>query len=219
MLVSCLMPTRDRRSIAPLAIRSFLAQGYPDRELIVLDDGQDPIDDLLPVGDARVRYVRGNAMQPATTGVKLNYMVRELARGPLYAKWDDDDWHAPEFLGLVAPRLDPDAPGVAGLSSMLFYELGPRRAWQLKLPVNYVQDASMVFTRGYFDLGPFGEGRTGDGHKFIYEKPSSLRHVLPDPRLYIATRHAANKTSWDPGPPLWMPWGTPLDERFFAALG
>ena len=42
-LVSCLMPTADRRRYVPGAIASFLAQDYEPRELIVLDDGQDSV--------------------------------------------------------------------------------------------------------------------------------------------------------------------------------
>jgi glycosyltransferase involved in cell wall biosynthesis len=59
-LVSCLMPTADRRSFVPIAVDAFLRQDYGPSELIVLDDGADPISDLLP-NDQRIRYVRTEA--------------------------------------------------------------------------------------------------------------------------------------------------------------
>src|SRR6266545_4002208 len=56
-LVSCIMPTAGRRRFVPQAIGYFLRQDYPNRELVIVDDGTDNLADLLP-DDARVRYVR-----------------------------------------------------------------------------------------------------------------------------------------------------------------
>ena len=47
-LASCIMPTYNRRQFIPRAVAYFLAQDYPNLELVVVDDGSDPIDDLLP---------------------------------------------------------------------------------------------------------------------------------------------------------------------------
>ena len=38
-LVSCIMPTYNRREFVPLAIRYFLRQDYANKELIIIDDG------------------------------------------------------------------------------------------------------------------------------------------------------------------------------------
>src|SRR5690606_21807539 len=46
-LVSCIMPTYNRRAFAPLALEYFRRQTYPDRELIVVDDGSDPVGDVV----------------------------------------------------------------------------------------------------------------------------------------------------------------------------
>ena len=56
-LVSCIMPTYNRRRFVPEAIRLFLTQDYPRKELVVLDDGEDNIADLIP-SPPQVRYVR-----------------------------------------------------------------------------------------------------------------------------------------------------------------
>ena len=47
-LVTCLLPTADRRDLVPNAIRQFLEQDYPWRELIILDDGENSVEDLVP---------------------------------------------------------------------------------------------------------------------------------------------------------------------------
>src|SRR5262249_1150426 len=105
-LISCIMPTYNRRSFLPLSLEAFESQDYPARELIVVDDGTDPIHDIVDKV-ASVRYVR----LPARTsiGVKRNRACAE-ARGAIIAHWDDDDWYAPSRLTRqVAPMLAGDA--------------------------------------------------------------------------------------------------------------
>jgi hypothetical protein len=67
--VSCVMPTADRRRWVSSAIDYFLAQDYPNRELVILDDGEDRVSDLVPA-DARIlgrRRLAGSA-SPALPG-------------------------------------------------------------------------------------------------------------------------------------------------------
>ena len=56
-LVSCIMPTHNRRVLVPRAIEYFLRQDYALRELIVIDDGSDPVEDLMPA-DRCIHYIR-----------------------------------------------------------------------------------------------------------------------------------------------------------------
>src|SRR5918911_355592 len=86
-LVSCLMATRNRRHFIPQALRCFQHQTYKAVELLVLDDGDDPVADLCK-GVPRVRYVRFDKPTPA--GTKMNAGVAE-ARGSILQKFDDDD--------------------------------------------------------------------------------------------------------------------------------
>ena len=53
-LVSCIMPTYNRREFVPRAIRYFLRQDYANKELIIIDDGTDAIKDLVS-DDERIR--------------------------------------------------------------------------------------------------------------------------------------------------------------------
>jgi glycosyltransferase involved in cell wall biosynthesis len=56
-LVSCIMPTAERRQFIVASVRLFLAQDYSDKELIVVDDGAESIADLIP-RVSHVRYLR-----------------------------------------------------------------------------------------------------------------------------------------------------------------
>src|SRR3990167_3835938 len=83
-LVSCIMPTADRREFVPQAIRIFLAQDYEPRELIVLDDGRDSVADLIQ-SHGSIRYLRLD--RKSTLGAKRN-MACELWRSAPFADID-----------------------------------------------------------------------------------------------------------------------------------
>src|SRR5581483_6186815 len=89
-LVTCIMPTADRRHFVAHAIRHFLAQGHPRRELVIVDDGADSVADLVPA-DTRIRYLRLSAR--ATVGKKRN-LACAAAAGEIIVHFDDDDWSA-----------------------------------------------------------------------------------------------------------------------------
>jgi hypothetical protein len=54
--ISWTTPTADRRRFALDAIRMFMAQDYPDKGLIILDEADDSIADLAS-NDPSIRYV------------------------------------------------------------------------------------------------------------------------------------------------------------------
>jgi glycosyltransferase involved in cell wall biosynthesis len=56
-LVFCTMPTFDRRNFLPRAITYFKRQDYPNKQLIIVDDGTDSVADLIP-SDERIQYIR-----------------------------------------------------------------------------------------------------------------------------------------------------------------
>src|SRR5688572_22799316 len=87
-LVSCVMPTCNRRQFISQSVWYFLRQDYDPKELIVIDDGEDRIADLLPKDD-RIRYVRLDRRMPL--GAKRN-LACSVSQGAFVAHWDDDDW-------------------------------------------------------------------------------------------------------------------------------
>src|SRR5579875_774722 len=98
-LVSVILTTRDRPRFLDIALACYAHQTYPDRELIVVDDGQE-----FPADPDRVAAAGGKLVRvpPGTPlGTKLNAGVRE-ARGVLCQKMDDDDWYAANFMEKLA---------------------------------------------------------------------------------------------------------------------
>ena len=134
-LISCIMPTHNRRPFVPQAIQYFLRQEYDNKELIIVDDGDDAIADLVPQ-EPDIRYLRRERRLPL--GAKRNLAVKE-ARGVLIAHWDDDDWMAPWRLGYQVAALEEAGADLCGLDRLIFYqpgESGPAedQAWQYIYP-------------------------------------------------------------------------------------
>ena len=112
------MPTDNRRRFVPEAIRLFLAQDYPNKELVVLDDGEDIVADLIPK-TPEIRYLRLDRRQ--SLGAKRN-LACAAARGEIIAHWDDDDWYAPWRLSRQVAKIVRGGTELCGLARMLFFD-------------------------------------------------------------------------------------------------
>ena len=127
-LVSCIMPTRNRRAFVPLALHNFLAQDYPNKELVVIDDGTDPVADLV-AGAPGVRYFR---LPGAVTIGEKRDLACELARGALIAQWDDDDWFAADRLSYQTEPLRAGRADVTGLVTDRVLVLPEGEFWSIR---------------------------------------------------------------------------------------
>jgi glycosyltransferase involved in cell wall biosynthesis len=94
--VSCLMVTADRPQFCRRAIRCYLRQTYPNKELVVVDDGTADLTSVLaavPAGE--LTYIKLEKRPENVLG-RLRNMTLEAARGEFLLQWDDDDWIHPE---------------------------------------------------------------------------------------------------------------------------
>jgi len=194
-LISCLMPTHNRRAFVPRALACFQRQTYPHRELLLLDDGEDAVADLLPADDARINYVRGDPTHRQSTGEKLN-TLGALAQGTLLCRWDDDDWYSRRRLQAQATALGDHA--LCGLSAVYCYVSATDETW-LHHPHSLL-DGTILFTRTRFAQRGFPDRSQGEGTRFILDTPATARVTLRDAALYVAWRHAENTTAWRPFP-------------------
>jgi len=118
-LVSCIMPTADRRVFVPQAIRYFLRQHYPNRELIIIDDGVDPVADLIPAMPAFVTtaWNTGAPWAPSTTWLANSPVGRLSPIG--MTTTGTADWR----LDCQVKELLKHPPmTLCGLSRLLFFE-------------------------------------------------------------------------------------------------
>lgn len=166
-LVSCIMPTFDRRSFVPQAVRYFLRQDYPARELVVVDDGLQPVGDLLPA-DPRIVYHRLGAR--TVLGAKRN-LACELARGSIIVHWDDDDWASPERVSVQVAALTGSGADVCGAASLLYYDPVSSSAWRFTWPGGQRQWAagpSLCFSKELWSRSPFPDVTIGEDTRFVF---------------------------------------------------
>jgi glycosyltransferase involved in cell wall biosynthesis len=223
-LVSCIMPTFNRRSFLRLALKAFDSQDYPARELIVVDDGTDPVGDLVEKAPM-ARYVRLSVR--ASIGEKRNRACAE-ARGTIIAHWDDDDWYAPGRLSRqIAPLLAGEAE-LTGLENSFMLELPAGRFWRThpnlhrRMFVGDVHGGTLVYWKRLRDEGlrypPSSIAEDAAMIQAAVRRGKRLARV-PNNGLFVYVRHGGNAWSFEPGrfldPNGWEPISSPA--QFSAA--
>ena len=190
-MISCIMPTASRRRFVLQAIRCFLSQDYSQKELVIVDNGVDPVKDLVPDNPC-IHYFRIATRQPI--GTLRNFACRE-AHGEVLAHWDDDDWSAPWRLRYQVEQLRGTGADICGLSRVWFYSSEEKKAWEYVHPAGqrpWVYGASFCYTREFWQRHPFPEIQVGEDTRFIWADTKARVHVLPDSRFLIALIHRAN---------------------------
>jgi glycosyltransferase involved in cell wall biosynthesis len=108
MLVTAVMitgKTPSRARFAKAAVRCFLEQTYKQKELLIINDGNAP----LNVNERHVNEVMV-PFDPQRTLGELRNFAFEKGNGDLLLQWDDDDWHHPNRM---AEQVSNWRPGTA----------------------------------------------------------------------------------------------------------
>jgi hypothetical protein len=205
-LVSCIMPTANRRIFVPQAIRYFQRQTYPHRELVILDDGRQELADLIPP-DSQVRYVRMD--HKSTMGAKHN-LACELARGEVIVHWDDDDWMADWRLSYQIEILlaHSSVNTLCGLKRLYFYDPAAEQAWEYIYSADerpWVSGGTFCYRREFWLTHRFPDMNEGADTVFVWglRDAEILAHVRHD--FYVGVVHAANTSPKRIHDPAWHP--------------
>ena len=189
-LMSCIMVTRNRPQFFRQALRCFARQTHANAELIVVDDGEEPVRALCD-GLERVRYIHtGRAV---STGAKLNIGI-ESARGDLLQKLDDDDYYHPEFLEISARHMARSGRDecLAAWDCFLMLVAGDRalrysgHGWTI--------GNTLCFTRKFWARAPFRDLARGSDSHFLRDRTGVLVRVCA-PEHCIVVRHGRNTWS------------------------
>jgi glycosyltransferase involved in cell wall biosynthesis len=202
-LVSCIMPTADRRAFIPTAIRYFLRQDYSNSELIIVDDGKESVEDLVP-SSPRIRYHRLNSRR--TIGAKRN-LACEDARGEVVVHWDDDDWMAAWRLRYQVGALLENGADVCGLNRIIYLDVNSKKSWEYaygsKKP--WVAGNTFCYSREFWRRKTFPDIQIGEDVQFLWNgRPQIV--ALQDPTFYVALIHPRNVSPKKPCSPWWQPY-------------
>lgn len=190
-LVSCIMPTYNRRQFVPNAIEYFLKQDYPNKELIIIDDGTDRIEDLIPSRE-NIRYYPLKNKVPL--GTKLN-MGCEYAHGNIIANWDDDDWYAPWRLSYQLKAMQDEEVELCGINNLLYYDLIHKRGFNYIYPSNqkvWLIGSSQCYRKTLWQRNKFADINVGLDGLFVWATPAEKIKVLENSSFSVHMIHHKN---------------------------
>ncbi|HEV8507983.1 MAG TPA: class I SAM-dependent methyltransferase [Chitinophagaceae bacterium] len=190
-LVSCIMPTYNRRAFVPHAIHYFLQQEYPNKELIIIDDGGDCIEDLIP-DNPIVRYYR--LPQKITLGAKLN-IACAYSKGGIIANWDDDDWYSSWRLTYQVKAMQDRHIYICGINNLLYYDLCHHAAFQYIYPTNqpkWLLGSSLCFRKEFWEKSQFADINVGMDGLFVWSTTQDHVLALSDSTFAVHMIHDKN---------------------------
>lgn len=175
-LVSCIMPTANREKYVPYAIKYFLDQDYPNKELIIIDDGKYSVANLIPI-DPRIHY---QYIRPlGSIGLKRNYACAQ-ARGEIIIHWDDDDWHAKNWISAEVYFLLTYGVDMTGIQHVNYYSAINNqfglviRRYTGPNPLNWVHGSTLAYWKSFWEKHPFKDLNVGEDDDFIQNNEANL---------------------------------------------
>jgi glycosyltransferase involved in cell wall biosynthesis len=119
MKVSVLIPTRNRPELLLKAVASVLGQSFADFELIIVNDGSQPLPNF---SDSRIRTLNSGE----SGAVPTRNMAARAAKGDVIAWLDDDDqWSDRNFLKDAVTAIENGADFVFGDGRFVFADGSP----------------------------------------------------------------------------------------------
>jgi len=203
VLITCLMGTKNRRHMAPLALRCLAGQVLSpgvETRLVAIEDGEDDISDLIEehLGGAGERtYCEGSL------AAKINHAMARYD-SDIYTLWDDDDWSHP--LRLQRSLQAIEAGALATQYRFCPFFVPATGQWFMHVH-DWGIDATLLFRRRYWDTGP---PAADDGLSWVSPFIVNRLHwgrptILPDQDKYIVIRHHENTSFLDWRTPHWAP--------------
>jgi len=196
-LISCVCVTRKKPELLQRSIDCFLAQTYPNKELIILYEDDDVATERF-IGkgfptESGIRLFRVSAYPKMALGELRNVAI-QAAMGELICQWDDDDWYHRCRLEEQYNMLFQEGRHGSILTQWLVYDgltetsyISNVRPWEGSILCR----KSVLQQKAYEDK-PLGE----DTATIEYLVSMDSLHLIDGmPGLYIYVYHGNN--SWD----------------------
>lgn len=185
------MPTRGRVVWAALAVGCFLRQTYPNKQLLILDDADDPSFPEITLVFPNVAYLRID--ERLNIPAKRNILCR-VAAGEIIAHWDSDDWSDANRIADQVARLEESQCAVTGYSSMLFTDSHGRWSRYISEPNIYALGSSLCYRKSWWNEHRFDENKPiNEDYDFISRARKAQQFVsVEGSSLMVARVHPGN---------------------------
>lgn len=149
-LVSAIMPTSGRVDMAREALRMFRAQTWPNKELVIVDDRDNP-SFAEPVSAPDVLYLK---CDPLVIGEKRNIAV-QVARAQIIMTWDSDDKYRSDRMEHQARLLIDKGVDMVGYHVMEFEDIDFGGRFEYKCSPDTPIGVSQCYWKRVWEAMPF----------------------------------------------------------------
>jgi glycosyltransferase involved in cell wall biosynthesis len=186
VLVSCIMPTYNRQSFVPVALKCYLSQDWPDKQLVVIDDGSETVGRLVKHLVPDAVYI--HLAQKQTIGTKRN-LACEAATGGVICHFDDDDWSAAGRVRDQVTRLLESRKQMTGYHSITYWN--GMKAYRYVSPVpQYALGTTMCYRKSFWHAHRFPPKNYAEDNVLVYEARDEGQLIAVDARqMMIARSH------------------------------
>jgi hypothetical protein len=196
--VSIICITHNRRIFMPILKYSYMIQSYPEDklELIIVDDGEDSIEDTL-IGVPNVVYVR--LSEKKTVGEKRNIGVSTAMYDVIAFMDDDDVYPNNSILQRAAMMLKSPAKECAFCTTIPCYDISKYSSFMNVPPLQFemserVSEATLIFTKKFWDERQFSNVSIAEGDSFIRGREHMCRELSPQ-EVIVSLVHPLNTSS------------------------
>ena len=196
IIVSVITPTYNRRRFIPYLIQCYDAQTYKkeNMEWIILDDGQDKVDDLFTDAAKKIPNIRYIPLdEKITIGEKRNRLNDE-ARGSIIIAMDDDDYYPPERVSHVVTRFSKNNEiQLAGSSEIYMYYSDVKEIYKLgPYNRNHATNGTMAWRKSYSNAHRYDDTVThAEERSFLDDYKNPMIQLDPF-KVMLVMSHSEN---------------------------
>jgi glycosyltransferase involved in cell wall biosynthesis len=185
------MPTCNRQGLIPVALKCYLSQDWPDKELVVIDDGAVKVEGLVKqlVPDAVYIYLA----EKQIIGAKRN-LACEAARGEVICHFDDDDWSAAGRIRDQVTRLLESGKQMTGYHSITYWD-GTKAYRYVSAVPQYAVGTTMCYQKSFWDINRFPAKNYAEDNALVYKARDENQLIAEDARQMMVVRSHASCTS------------------------
>jgi glycosyltransferase involved in cell wall biosynthesis len=168
--VSCIMSTENNQAFIPFAISDFLNQDYPNKELVIVDNGTQSARMLIP-HHPNIRYIR--TTEKLNLGELRNFACA-TAQGSLILHWNDNDWHSANWISKRIRFHQASEADISGLDQLYLIDINDETIWNYRYPQHRhtrMAGGTLCYRKSLWEKRPFSPLHIGEDNDFIWRSP------------------------------------------------
>ena len=179
-MISLCTPTHNRRIFINTMIKCVMNQTYKGPlEWIIVDDGDDKIEDLVK----DIPFVRYYAVEKMTIGAKRN-LIHKYTKGDVLIYIDDDDYYPPQRIEHVLESLNSSL--ICGSSIMYIYFSNLNKIYKFgPYGTNHATAATFGFKRELLNQTAYNNDKKGEEKFFLKKWTIPLQQMDPKKTILV----------------------------------